>query len=250
VSKKLLVVAAVYNNEKYLKRAIESVLNQTYTNFDLIIVDDASTDNSFKVAQNFLNDSRVKIIKNNINAGCFYSKNVGLKFMESGKYDIFTSHDSDDYSDPTRFEKIIELFEDNVLCVEPCEIRIGEGIPEWLPKEPRTIFSHLFLSKTAFEIFGYFDNAVCSADHEYSLRLSRFANLNKNYKILYHNELLYYSQMTNDSMLTTYSTQYRRAYIEEKEKEIKKMKATKDFYKPFFTLESSAKIKYDLLSRT
>ena len=81
LSTKILVALPVYNEERLLKRAINSILEQTYTNFDLVIVNDASTDNSLLEAKKFLYDPRVKIVNNNKNSGCFYSKNTGIRFL-------------------------------------------------------------------------------------------------------------------------------------------------------------------------
>jgi glycosyltransferase involved in cell wall biosynthesis len=75
------IVIPVYNKEKYVKRSINSVLNQTYTNFELIIVDDGSTDNSLSIASSF-KDERIKII-NQENAGVSNARNNGVKFSSS-----------------------------------------------------------------------------------------------------------------------------------------------------------------------
>ena len=63
------ILMANYNNAKYIKEAIKSVLSQSYPNWELIIVDDSSTDNSFEVIQPFLNDKRIKIICHKTNLG-------------------------------------------------------------------------------------------------------------------------------------------------------------------------------------
>ena len=69
------VIMPNYNCAKFLSKSIESVLNQTYTNFELIIVDDASTDNSLSVANEYANDNRVKIISANTNGGAAKTRN-------------------------------------------------------------------------------------------------------------------------------------------------------------------------------
>ena len=67
----------VYNSERFLNQAIESVLAQTYKNFELIIINDGSTDKSESVIQSF-SDSRIKYIKNETNSGIVFTLNKGL----------------------------------------------------------------------------------------------------------------------------------------------------------------------------
>ena len=100
------VVMPVYNAEKYLKDAIESVLNQTYKNFELIIVDDCSTDKSAEIAKSYLADKRVKYFKNEQNMKVSKTRNFGVSKAQ-GKYVTFL--DSDDVYLPTKLEKQIEF---------------------------------------------------------------------------------------------------------------------------------------------
>lgn len=88
------IILPVYNGEKFLKDSISSCLNQTYTNIELIIVDDCSTDNSLRIAQNFkLKDSRVQIIENESNRKLPYSLNIGHK-VSKGELITWTSDDN------------------------------------------------------------------------------------------------------------------------------------------------------------
>ncbi|HOJ48978.1 MAG TPA: glycosyltransferase family 2 protein, partial [Bacillota bacterium] len=64
------VVMPAYNASKYIGQAIESVLNQTYVNFELIVIDDCSTDNTYDIIKKYSEtDSRIKVVKNKINSG-------------------------------------------------------------------------------------------------------------------------------------------------------------------------------------
>ncbi len=69
------ILIANYNNEKYLEECLNSVFHQTYTNWEIIIVDDASTDNSKSIYKKYKKDNRVKIFYNKKNKGCGYTKN-------------------------------------------------------------------------------------------------------------------------------------------------------------------------------
>lgn len=105
----------VYNSELYIKEAIESILNQTFSDFELIIIDDASTDKSVEIIQSYT-DSRIQLIVKPQNSGYTNSLNHGLTIAK-GKY--IARMDSDDSSMPTRFEKQIAFLDSNpdyVLC--------------------------------------------------------------------------------------------------------------------------------------
>jgi glycosyltransferase involved in cell wall biosynthesis len=243
--KKLLVVLPVYNREKYVERAINSILNQTYKNFDLVIVDDCSTDKTLSIVKKYEEDPRVTIISNTLNAGCFYSKNTGIKFMESGLYDVFTTHDSDDFSDSTRFEKIMKLFDkENVLCAFSSEMRIGDNVPDWYGEKIRPVAGHAFFSKKAFNFFGYFDNAITSADMDYFFRVKAFCNIFNFFKYESIDDLLYYADTTeNDNMFGLYNQEMRIKYHDESYAKIEDMKKNRNFYRPFFDIKESVKNK-------
>ena len=88
------VVVPLYNYRKYIGYCIQSILNQTYTNFELIVVDDCSKDDSYKVAKKFeKKDSRVNIIKTDKNRGYSTAKNNGI-IMSKGDY--IATLDADD----------------------------------------------------------------------------------------------------------------------------------------------------------
>ena len=108
------VVLTVYNRP-IVRGAIKSILEQTYENFEFIIVDNASTDNTVDVIKSF-NDDRIKLYVNDKNYGQTYSLNRGLKLAQ-GKY--IARLDSDDISLPKRLEKEVDFLEkhpDYVFC--------------------------------------------------------------------------------------------------------------------------------------
>lgn len=90
---KFSIVIPVYNVEKYISKCLESIKNQTYDNFEVIIVNDGSKQNEEKIIKKYLKDSRFKYIKKE-NGGISEARNVGIKEI-SGDYLIFI--DSDDY---------------------------------------------------------------------------------------------------------------------------------------------------------
>ena len=106
---KISVVMPVYNTEKYVKRCVESVLQQTYRNIELIIVDDCSPGNIKEIAQYFANaDSRVQIISHEKNKGLFRARLTGAEHA-TGEYIAFI--DSDDYVTNDYYHTLLEKAE-------------------------------------------------------------------------------------------------------------------------------------------
>ncbi|MBS1650685.1 MAG: glycosyltransferase [Bacteroidetes bacterium] len=101
------VIMPVYNAELFLKRAIDSMLMQTYSTFEFIIIDDGSTDNSNTIIKNY-SDKQIKLIENKENKGLIYSLNIGINEAK-GKY--IARMDADDISYPKRIEKQVNFLE-------------------------------------------------------------------------------------------------------------------------------------------
>jgi len=107
---KISVIMPVYNTkEEYLREAIESILNQTYTNFEFIILNDGSTNNCEEVILSY-KDKRIKYVKNEQNLRLIETLNKGLDIAVC---EYIARMDSDDISDSTRFEKQIAFLKDN-----------------------------------------------------------------------------------------------------------------------------------------
>lgn len=104
---KISVVMPAYNAEKYIGEAIESILNQTYTDFEFIIINDGSTDKTKEIIDSY-NDSRIVYLENKKNSGIVVTLNKGLDFA-TGEY--IARMDADDIAVDTRFEKQIAIME-------------------------------------------------------------------------------------------------------------------------------------------
>lgn len=112
------IIIPVYNVESYLKECLESVINQSYKNLEIILVNDGSTDNSLKICESFANfDSRIKII-NKTNGGLSDARNVGLK-EASGKY--ISLIDSDDFVDNDYIEYMYRGLVDSDSDISCCQ---------------------------------------------------------------------------------------------------------------------------------
>lgn len=198
------VITPVYNREKYLVKCIESILKQTYSNFEFLIVDDKSSDNTLEIIKNYQSiDSRIKILENDKNLGATVSFNRGLDVCQ-GKY--VARMDSDDISLPDRFLKQVDIFESwhelevlgtGAILIDCNEKEIGRrqfpsdfkriksilntGVPVFDP-------SVMMRTSTLKETMG-FDNRLAPAD-DYHLWLTLFkkkkiiSNIN-NYLIKY-----------------------------------------------------------------
>ncbi len=103
------VVMPVYNGEKYLREAIESILNQTYTDFEFIILNDGSTDRTEEIIFSY-DDSRIVYVKNSENLQIVKTLNKGIA-LAKGKY--IARMDADDISLPERFEKQLKFMDGN-----------------------------------------------------------------------------------------------------------------------------------------
>lgn len=103
----------VYNKESRIKKSIESALNQTYKNFELIIIDDGSTDNSKKIIENYKEkDSRIVLLEQD-NKGVSYSRNLGLG-LSKAEYISFL--DADDELDSRFLENMVKSIEGSDIC--------------------------------------------------------------------------------------------------------------------------------------
>ena len=106
------VVMPVYNSEKFLAEAIESILTQTFTNFELIIVDDGSTDGSAKIIRAYeRRDERIRFVQLGENMGDAGARNAGIA-LASGKY--IAGMDSDDISLPERLQQQVAFLESHL----------------------------------------------------------------------------------------------------------------------------------------
>ncbi len=109
------VVMSVYNAEKYLREAVDSILNQSFTDFEFIIIDDCSTDGSAEILFEFSEkDDRIRLITNDNNCGLTLSLNKGLR-LANGEF--IARMDGDDIADVNRFEKQIAYMLEHNDCV-------------------------------------------------------------------------------------------------------------------------------------
>lgn len=118
------IIVPVYKVEKYLKRCIDTIINQTYKNLEIILVDDGSPDNSGNICDEYAKkDGRIKVIHKE-NGGQSSARNAGLDIAK-GEYIGFV--DSDDYIDEEMYEKLIKIALDTDADIVECECRAGKS---------------------------------------------------------------------------------------------------------------------------
>ena len=99
---KVSVITPMYNCEKFISETIESVLNQTYTNWEMIIIDDCSTDKSKQIVKQYIErDKRIRLIALNENSGAAVARNKGIE-VSSGRFIAFL--DGDDLWESNKLE--------------------------------------------------------------------------------------------------------------------------------------------------
>jgi len=111
---KVSVLMPAYNAEKYIAESIESILNQTFTDFEFVIINDGSTDNTAEIVEKYaVQDKRIKFVNNKKNQGLIAVLNQGLDLC-AGEY--IARFDSDDISRPTRLEKQVAYMDAHPEC--------------------------------------------------------------------------------------------------------------------------------------
>lgn len=108
------VIIPVYNAEKYIDACISSILNQTYENYEILVCDDCSQDNTRALLEKYKGNNKIKIIYNQENMHQAKSRNLCLKQCK-GQYIML--QDADDRSEPDRIEKLLAAFEDDISFV-------------------------------------------------------------------------------------------------------------------------------------
>lgn len=130
--KKVLIMMATYNGEKFLSEQIDSILNQTYSNFHLAIQDDGSYDKTIEIIKDY-KDNRLELLSNSfINHGPYYNFHfLANKFKKREVYDYYMFCDQDDIWDVNKIEKMINIIsreDENIPILLYTDMRIINGI--------------------------------------------------------------------------------------------------------------------------
>jgi glycosyltransferase involved in cell wall biosynthesis len=238
MDKLVTTLTPVYNCEKYIERSMKSIINQTYSNLEIIWVDDASTDSTWKILCDLFNeiqDERIILVRLNRNVGRYRADNLALS-IASGDY--ICINNADDFSVLDRIEKSLDfLIEEDAdivgghISVLDEEGRVLEGkelkrrrhyywafqppfnVNDWLADNPykHALFhTTMFLSRRVFDKLGGFDNTRIGGDTEFISRAS-FCFRIRNSSEVYTLKTLRADSLTG-SPLTGITSPARRKY--------------------------------------
>ena len=189
------IITPFYNNKDDILNSIKSIINQTYNHWELILIDDCSTDNSYDIVKEFINDNKqynIKLIQNEKNYGVYVSLNIGIQ-NSSGEF--ICRLDSDDRLNPQTLEKCIKVVNyyncDVVryLSKRKEQIRIGDIC--------------LFYRKNIIDIIGYYDSVRFGADTEFLSRMVKVLDVSK-FRLI--KQVLYNAKFRKNSLTTSNET--------------------------------------------
>lgn len=166
------IIMPAYNSAQYIDESIQSVLNQTYLNWELIIVDDCSSDDTDIVIQKYLVDKRIIYLKNKQNSGAAISRNKAL-IKAKGKWIAFL--DSDDVWLPSKLKEQIDFMLNNDYKFSYTDYRIREN-NEWLPY---IYTGPNIVTKRKMYNYCYFSTITVMYDREF-IGLIQIEDLKKN----------------------------------------------------------------------
>jgi len=211
---KVSIAIPFYNAEKYLATAIQSVINQSYYNWELLLIDDGSTDNSINIASSFLFDVRVKVISDHLNKGLVYRLNQSVG-LSKGIY--YARMDADDVMHTERIRKQIEYLDThstvdvagtNIVSIDSKNnihgiIKYPETIDSFETLFYRGCFAHPSIMGKLdwFKVNPYIEQYIRMEDFELwarTLNCSNFKNIQE--------PLLYYRDMDNFSFNKYYAS--------------------------------------------
>ena len=185
---KVSIIIPVYNASNTISTALESLINQTWKNIEIIVVDDCSTDDTCKIIEKIAYlDNRIFLVKKYKNEGAYISRNVGLTRVSG---DFVMVHDSDDWSHPQKIELQINEFRENdqYMAVMSHWIRFDENLSvvgPWIQRGDLSDlnFSSLMVKSHVFDELGNWPEVRVSGDTEYRFRIARFYGFDSIYKI-------------------------------------------------------------------
>ncbi len=223
------VIIPLYNRENTIRKAAESVLNQTYTDLELIIVDDCSADGSVEVVQSMAKlDSRIHLILSKKNSGACVARNKGI---DEAKGEIIAFHDSDDVWHPDKLEKSLKALErEGVDMVFSSFRRIGKAgmqkgtciIPEYDLNQYDDKFKQVLLKncvstqtivlkRKVLDQVRFDERFPRFQDWEFTLQV-----LKQGYSIYFIKEALVDCYVLNDSITTSFDKADRAYRLLEK----------------------------------
>lgn len=213
---KVSIIIPVFNAESTISIALDSLLNQTWKNIEIIVVDDCSTDSTADVVENYAKiDNRVRLIRKTENQGAYAARNTGLKFVTG---DYITVHDSDDWSHPQKIEQQVLALKsmNQYVAVITNWVRVKSDlvpVGSWLLKGSffDINLSSLLFKRSVINDLGGWDFVRVSGDTEYYWRIKKFYGSKS---ILELNPQIPYSfSLVSETSLTRSSATHVRTHL-------------------------------------
>lgn len=228
---KITVVIPVYNCDKYLRRAIDSVLKQNSNDYELILINDGSTDNSLNICLDYSKNDNVKVI-DITNSGVSKARNLGIK-KASGEYIIFL--DADDYFNDDYFKKLKRIFKDGNF-----DIIINNYFNEYSNRTKKVIATtkdkYYDLKKDKNIFLNLIDNATINnlGNKVYKLDYIKKYNLYFDENIDFGEDLLFNLKYINKCENLYLSSFYNYNYVQYNSKSISKQNIENRYEKLFY----------------
>lgn len=207
------VIVPIYNVEKYLNKCLESIINQTYNNLEIILIDDGSTDSSGKICDEWAQNDKRIVVKHVKNGGVSKARNIGLDFA-NGKYIGFV--DPDDFLSLDMYSELINKINSDDYSIVCCNHFYGseQNFKKYIPIENDIIMNNIEYQEFSLKYGGtlwnrlykkelidkirFSDNIVILEDLLFNLEVS-----NSNIKVYYLSKCLYYYFKNQNGALRT-----------------------------------------------
>ena len=225
------IIVPIYNMERLMKRCIDSILAQTFKNFELLLIDDGSKDTSWAISKEYeRKDNRVRALHKN-NGGLSSARNFGLAHAK-GTYSIFA--DPDDYVDPFGLDKLYETAEKEQAEITICDLyREDEYSRHYMKQKPTSLDPQTVLNELFYNIGGFtvnkliktevyqkynitYPQGIYGCEDQYTLAKMLLQPLKIAYVPVAFYHYMYYSNLTN-----TQSKRYDLATFEQDKKILK-----------------------------
>lgn len=201
INPKVSIVLPIYNGARYMRQSIDSCLNQTYKNIELIIIEDGSTDDTVKIIKNY-NDHRITLIQHEKNKGLPTALNTGFKYS-TGEYLTWTSDDN--YYCEDAIKKMVEfimniegdfVFANYYIIEDNITNKTVNKMPQIMDLKNQNYIGGCFLySRKVKDVIGDYDSDIILVeDYDYWIRIS------KKFKMRYLKEPIYYYRIHRNAL--------------------------------------------------
>lgn len=214
---KVSIIIPNFNNEFFLKNVISKILENTYNNIEIIIVDDKSTDKSIEIINSFHND-KIRSYENKENSGTYYSRNKGI-LLSNGGYILIV--DGDDYIDNTYIKNMVNGLKycaNNIWGYGKSFERVYLNNNMSIINKKKSLSYNILFKRKLFNYLGFFQDSRYGADTEYIFRAQIYK-----YQIKYDNKNIieyHANSIKNKNLTQTIDWDIRKEYIKQAKKNV------------------------------